>query len=45
MYFREHVPLHFQAEYQKYEITVEIFEPLKDKAHFRAFTLEGHTLS
>jgi len=24
MYFREHVPAHFHAEYQEYEITVDI---------------------
>lgn len=27
------------------ELSGEIFEPLKDKAFFRSFTLEGHTLS
>nr|VFJ88983.1 MAG: Protein of unknown function (DUF2442) [Candidatus Kentron sp. LFY] len=27
------------------ELHGEIFEPLKDKAFFESFTLEGHTLS
>lgn len=27
------------------ELCGEIFEPLKDKTFFRAFTLDGHTLS
>ncbi|MFQ3168329.1 MAG: hypothetical protein ACI8QI_000874 [Limisphaerales bacterium] len=27
------------------ELYGEIFEPLKDKAFFKSFTLEGHTLS
>ena len=27
------------------ELHGEVFEPLKDKAFFQSFTLEGHTLS
>lgn len=49
MYYRDHAPPHFHAEYGEVDLVNElsgtVFAPLKDIDFFKEFSLEGHTLT